>query len=161
MSNRSCNRSATGQLSSMAGNRSFRFVVFAQVRVERNQRSDGGTVVTCPMFPKSGNIRWTPCPVDAVKSCTRRRRTPLNTPTRHAARGTSVSAALSSLHAARDPQPEGVLHDGREDCKDDQQDDHKNDQACASLDAQPTAAFRPPTVTTSQVHRLPGRQSAP
>ena len=108
------------------------------------------------MFPKSGNIRWTPCPVDAVKSCTHRRRTPLNTPTRHAARGTSVSAALSSLHAARDLRPEGVLHDGREDCKDDPQDDRKNDQARASRDDPPTA-----TTTTSEVQRLPGCQSAP
>ena len=133
------------------------FLVFFQVRVDATNGATGGTV-TCPtpMFPNSGNIRWTPCPVDAVKSCTRRRRTPLNTPTRHAARGTSVSAALSSLHAARDLRPEGVLHDGREDCKDDPQDDRKNDQARASRDDPPTA-----TTTTSQVQRLPGCQSAP
>ena len=133
------------------------FLVFFSGSGRRNQRSDGGTVVTCPtpMFPKSGNIRWTPCPVDAVKSCTRRRRTPLNTPTRHAARGTSVSAALSSLHAARDPQPEGVLHDGREDCKDDQQDDHKNDQARASRDDPPTATTTPSTPISSLPSPVP------
>ena len=111
-------------------------------------------------IPKSGfgASCWTACPVEAVKSCTRRRRTPHHTPTRHC----TLHAASDLRPEGADLRPEGALHDSsREGCEDHQQDDHKNNQACASLDAQPTAAFRPPTVTTSQVHRLPGRQSAP
>ena len=121
--------------------------------------ADGGpsSRVQLQYFPNPAS-RWTACPVEAVKSCTRRRRTPHHTPTRHS----TLHAASDLRPEGADLRPEGALHDSsREGCEDHQQDDHKNDQACASLDAQPTAAFRPPTVTTSQVHRLPGRQSAP
>ena len=56
--------------------------------------NDGGPSprVQLQYFPNPAS-RWTACPVEAVKSCTRRRRTPHHTPTRH------EHAACGSLHA--------------------------------------------------------------
>ena len=63
--------------------------------------------------PRSAS-RWPACPVEAVKSCTRRRRTPHHTPTRH------EHAACGSLHAALCiRRAERALHDrDREGCRD-------------------------------------------
>ena len=68
----------------LAGNRLDIFVGPASHPTE-GQLAD--VQLSSTMFPKSGNIRWTACPVDAVKSCTRRRRTPSTLPrdTRHSA----------------------------------------------------------------------------